>query len=58
MTYSDLKVSLNEAWTQFYRVLQSDGVDVEKLDQDMDRKDIFNAVEDCVIYRAPLEIEE
>ena len=58
MNYSDLKVVVNEAWNSFYKVLQSNGVDVVSLDNMLDSKDVFNDVMDCVIYNAKLEIEE
>lgn len=57
MTYSDLKVSVNEAWNAFYKVLQAEGIDTYQLDTNLDRKDVFNSVMDCVIGLAPLEEE-
>ncbi len=58
MTYEELKVSVDTAWIEFYKVLASDGVDIDKLDDALDRKDVFNSVMDCVIANAPLKSDE
>ena len=53
-----MKVSVNMAWIEFYKVLAADGVDIDNLDDALDRKDVFNAVMDCVIANAPLKSDE
>lgn len=57
MTYSDLKVTVNLAWNEFYKVLAAEGINTVSLDNSLDSKDIFNDVMDCVIFHAKLEEE-
>lgn len=57
MTYSDLKVAVNLAWNEFYKVLAAGGINTVSLDNSLDSKDVFNDVMDCVIFHAKLEEE-
>lgn len=57
MTYSDLKVTVNLAWNEFYKVLSAEGINTVSLDNTLDSKDVFNDVMDCVIFHANLEEE-
>ena len=57
MTYNDLKVTVNLAWNEFYKVLAAEGINTVSLDNSLDTKDVFNDVMDCVIFHAKLEEE-
>lgn len=52
MEYEDLKVSVDQAWQDFYHSLVSNGFkadSIEALDQLLDMKDCFNKVLDAVV---------
>lgn len=57
MNYNDLKVTVNLAWNEFYKVLAAEGINTVSLDNSLDSKDVFNEVMDCVIFHAKLEQE-
>lgn len=55
MTYEELCLSVDAAWSLFFSQLGFDGIDTEKVYAALDSKDcyndVFGAVKSCVIIR-------
>lgn len=52
MEYEQVKEALDQAWIEFYHALNHAGFtdeQINKLDRQLNMKDCFNDVEDCVM---------
>lgn len=57
MTYDELDEITDVAWLAFFNVFKDNGLDIYKIEEAMDNKDCFNAVEDAIINAVHNELE-
>lgn len=60
MNWADFKYAEDKAWEAFFATLIKNGVCkqlVEFIEADMDAKDVFNDVSDCIVGRVKFEDE-
>lgn len=58
MTYEEIKLIQQAAWSAFFTVVNASKLDGAKLEDDMDGKDCFNDVWDCFMNQCSPETEE
>lgn len=59
MTYTGLQEVLDRCWSEFLSRFESEtGVSSRTLEKELDRKDAFNKVVDCVMNVVDLEYED
>ena len=57
MTYDELDEIVDDAWLAFFNVFKDSGLDIHKIDQEMDKKDCFNDVKYTIMKAVHTELE-
>ena len=57
MTYDELDEIVDDAWLAFFNVFKDSGLDIHKIDQEMDKKDCFNDVKYTIMNAVHTELE-
>jgi len=59
MTYAELDENISEAWDAFFfKLRETSGTDLEKLDELLELKDIYYPIQCAVVQSTDLESEE